>query len=102
MCNFYRNIPYCSGPVAISGFFLLMFFFVLFLVFFFFFVFPFFFLQRHYLAKEMWHLSSPLARSCQYLSVCQNNQTIPNGLSAIAIFATDHGRTDRRTHGLTK
>ena len=31
--------------------------------------------------------SCPLATTCRYLSVCQNYQNIPIGLSAMAIFA---------------
>ena len=44
------------------------------------------------------HLASSLARSCRYSSVCQNYQSTPNNLSALAISLTDPGQTDRRTH----
>ena len=49
------------------------------------------------LVKEKLHLASVSARPCRYLSVYQN---IPNGVSAMAIFA-EGPRADRRTEELT-
>ena len=53
-------------------------------------------------SKKCGVLGSVLARSSWYISVCQNFQNIPNGLNAMAISLTDHGRTDGQTDGQTE
>ena len=45
--------------------------------------------------KEIWHLTILLVRSCQYVSACQNYQSIPNALKVLAIF-TNWLRTEGR------
>ena len=76
---FYSNIPYGCRTTTISIFSHI--------------------LLRYCLGQRKVDLARVLARSCRYLSVCQNYQNIPNGFSAIAIFA-NWPRTDRQTNNV--